>query len=158
LKAGQKYSELGLHDFLQAHKNDLILSVKERPVVFLLEGELGVGKSSFVAEFLKCFGFPKYLGSPTYPVAISYAKEMSPGLGMDCVHVDLYRIKDAEELIERGLEELFLEPKTILFIEWPSRLGEMGYDRNQLFFAENPSKDIIHLHWKSHGLFEITQL
>ena len=86
--------------------------------VLLLEGELGAGKTCFVKGLARGLGLdPDEVCSPTFTMV--QVHENPSGLGL--VHADLYRIADASELSELGLDE---QPGTerIAAVEWPERL------------------------------------
>jgi tRNA threonylcarbamoyl adenosine modification protein YjeE len=92
-------------------------AAKKAPVLFLLEGDLGAGKTTFVKEFLRSYAYPaSSVQSPTFLKLIEYPVS---GLGM-CVHLDTYRIEDDQEFEKLGLEN-YLDA-TYWFVEWPDRL------------------------------------
>ncbi len=86
--------------------------------VLLLEGELGAGKTHFVKGLALGLGLdPDQVVSPTFVMVQIHE---NPG-GLGLVHADLYRLADASELPELGLDEL-PGPGRIAAIEWPDRL------------------------------------
>lgn len=85
--------------------------------VYLLEGDLGSGKTSFARSFIRSFGCDKEeVPSPTFTVLQQY-----PLKEYMIWHYDLYRLKDPSELEELGIDDAFREG--ISLIEWPDRLG-----------------------------------
>ena len=88
-------------------------------MLLFLRGELGVGKSCFVRGFLLAKGWRQAVPSPSFSLREDY---WLPDGG--CVaHLDLYRLKDPEELNYLGWEELWNDQWTVM-IEWP----EIGQD------------------------------
>ena len=83
--------------------------------VVALEGGLGSGKTAFVAAAARALGSEAAVTSPTFTFWHRYGG--SPALE----HIDLYRIEDAGEATELGLEEAF-SADAIVFVEWPGRL------------------------------------
>jgi tRNA threonylcarbamoyladenosine biosynthesis protein TsaE len=85
--------------------------------VVALEGDLGAGKTTFVAAVARALhgGADDEVASPTFTFWHRYAG--APPLE----HLDLYRVERAEEAVELGLEEA-LRPESIAFVEWPDRL------------------------------------
>lgn len=83
--------------------------------VIALEGDLGSGKTTFVAAAVRALGNSADVTSPTFTFWHRYGGE--PALE----HLDLYRIEDPLEATELGLEEAF-GPDRIVFVEWPERL------------------------------------
>lgn len=76
-----------------------------------LQGEMGVGKTTFVRGFLRGKGYAGIVKSPTYSLIMSY--HLVTGI---CYHLDLYRLSDESEF--PGLRDLLTRPSLIL-IEWP---------------------------------------
>jgi len=86
--------------------------------LFLLSGDLGVGKTTFARALINSlFDInkvikPNTIKSPSFPIMINY-----PLKNYDIFHFDLYRLNNEAELHEIGIfEEL---EKNISIIEWP---------------------------------------
>ena len=90
--------------------------------VVLLSGELGAGKTTLARAVLKARGLAGEAPSPTFAIVQPYAP---PEIDLAIAHVDLYRIEDADELIELGLDDYLYDGA--LLIEWPERLGGEGW-------------------------------
>jgi tRNA threonylcarbamoyl adenosine modification protein YjeE len=87
----------------------------------LLEGPMGVGKSTFARAFLASFGVKQGgAGSPTFAIAHEY---QAPD-GRALLHADLYRLKFEEELEETGVNSALWERQVIALIEWSSLFPE----------------------------------
>jgi len=90
--------------------------------VFLLKGDLGAGKTTFVSYFLKenllepSENFDE-LGvmSPTFSLINTYQSKK-----FSIVHADMYRLKE-NDFEEEELLDL-IEESDFAFIEWPSKL------------------------------------
>ncbi len=85
--------------------------------VIALFGDLGAGKTTLARGILHGLGFDGDVASPTFPIVQTYEN-----LPVPLWHVDLYRIEEAGELEELGLDDALLDGA--LVIEWPERLGE----------------------------------
>lgn len=82
--------------------------------VAALSGEVGSGKTTFAQAFIGALSAsPKRVTSPTFTLVQSHDTRHS----WQVVHADLYRLKNAGELEELGLEEAFAQHVTL--IEWP---------------------------------------
>lgn len=86
------------------------------PVFVALRGELGAGKSVLARAIARGAGIEGTLPSPTFNLRFDYPR---PGGGR-VVHMDLYRLRDPEELWELGWEDLGA-PGEIALVEWPER-------------------------------------
>jgi tRNA threonylcarbamoyladenosine biosynthesis protein TsaE len=85
--------------------------------VVCLSGGLGAGKTTLARGAIAAWtGKAQETPSPTYTLVQTYE-----GARGQLWHVDLYRLKRAEEAWELGLEDAFAEAACL--IEWPERLG-----------------------------------
>ncbi len=79
------------------------------PCVVALHGDLGMGKSEIARTVIQTLrGKDTVVPSPTFTIVQSY-----DGIS----HFDLYRLEDASELTEIGLE--YAMNNDITLIEWP---------------------------------------
>lgn len=94
--------------------------------VIALRGGLGMGKTAFARAFIRA---RQVLGqgggddvaevpSPTFTLVQVYDLPEVP-----VWHFDLYRLTNAEDAWELGIEEAFAE--AVSLIEWPERLGDL---------------------------------
>jgi tRNA threonylcarbamoyladenosine biosynthesis protein TsaE len=89
------------------------------PLVLYLQGDLGAGKTSFARGMLRALGETGPVRSPTYGLLSEY-----PTPGGRVVHIDLYRLKSADELSTLGLAD-HLPGSLLWLVEWPEK-GEGG--------------------------------
>ena len=85
-----------------------------KPLIFIIEGELGVGKTVFVKGLGESLGI-KNIISPTFVIYYEYG---------NFYHFDLYRIEEKEEFKHLGIEKLLI-PGNILCFEWGEKAGEI---------------------------------
>jgi tRNA threonylcarbamoyladenosine biosynthesis protein TsaE len=83
--------------------------------VVYLTGDLGAGKTTLARGFLHSLGIDEPIRSPTYTLLETYE---SPDLAV--VHLDLYRLRDPDELEPLGLRDL-ARPSYVWLIEWAER-------------------------------------
>ena len=98
----------------------------------LLSGDLGSGKSTLARALIHALApdlGPFEVPSPTFTLVQTYEFTRIPA-----VHVDLYRIGDAAEVDELGLDEL--AEQAVMLIEWPDRLPDLPADRLEVRLAE----------------------
>lgn len=83
--------------------------------VIALSGPLGVGKTAFARGFIGALGHEGDVPSPSFAIVQPY-EDLDPPVW----HVDLYRIEDASEIDELGLDAA---ADAVLLVEWPERAG-----------------------------------
>ena len=132
LEDEQATARLGAELARQARSGDVIA----------LSGPLGVGKTALARAFLAALGHEGEVPSPTFSIVQPY-EELDPPVW----HVDLYRIEDASELEELGLDAA---AHAVLLVEWPERAGakvwadalmlslDFGQDGERILTAEVP--------------------
>ncbi|MBR5420751.1 MAG: tRNA (adenosine(37)-N6)-threonylcarbamoyltransferase complex ATPase subunit type 1 TsaE [Lachnospiraceae bacterium] len=86
--------------------------------VYCLRGELGAGKTVLAQGFAAGLGITEAVNSPTFTILQVYE-----GGRLPLYHFDLYRIEDAEELYEVGLDD-YLFGGGVCLIEWPECIEE----------------------------------
>ena len=100
--------------------------------VITLSGPLGVGKTALARGLIGALGHGGEVPSPSFAIVQPY-EEIDPPVW----HVDLYRIEDASEIEELGLDAA---GDGLLLIEWPERAGEHAWPqalRLSLEFAQD---------------------
>lgn len=93
---------------------DAILSKLSYSRIILLEGDLGSGKTTLAKCLIRKLGVTATITSPTFNLVSEYQSETSGTI----YHLDLYRLKDTNELYEIGFSEL-LDSGAVCIIEWP---------------------------------------
>ena len=95
------------------------LAILARPNdIYLLQGDLGSGKTTFARFFIESIfkknflKVPSSIKSPTYPILINYLLK-----NFEICHYDLYRIKKNNEITEIGIFENF--HNNVSLVEWP---------------------------------------
>ena len=83
--------------------------------VVTLSGPLGVGKTLLARGILSALGHEGDVPSPSFAIVQPY-EELEPPVW----HVDLYRIENASEIEELGLDSA---ADAVLLVEWPDRAG-----------------------------------
>ena len=97
--------------------------------IYLFQGELGAGKTTFVRLLinnlfvLNNLPKPSSITSPTFPILITY--ELN---SLQIYHYDLYRVKSLKELEELDFFENL--NNNITFIEWPEMLISLPLNKN----------------------------
>ena len=97
------------------------------PVLVLLKGDLGSGKTTLTKGIISGLGAAREedVTSPTFNLVHEFRKTIPVGSELGSAlckiyHVDLYRIETFHDLESLGLEDALSE-KAIVIIEWPER-------------------------------------
>lgn len=95
--------------------------------VLCLYGDLGAGKTTLTKGIAKGLGVKDEVLSPTFtlmnvlPIKDKKIKNL--------VHIDTYRLKDEEELLDIGVLDYLGAPDTICIIEWPEKIKNLLKDK-----------------------------
>ncbi len=87
--------------------------------VVCLEGDLGAGKTTFTQGLASYLGAKRAVTSPTFCLVVEHPTDK-----FLLVHMDLYRLHDADDVLTIGWED-YLARGAVLFVEWPSRAGDL---------------------------------
>jgi tRNA threonylcarbamoyladenosine biosynthesis protein TsaE len=83
--------------------------------VFAFHGDMGAGKTTFIHALCNLKGVKDTVGSPTFSIINEY--QYPDG---KIYHIDLYRLKDEEEALRTGVEDVLYSGELCL-VEWPDR-------------------------------------
>lgn len=113
--------------------------------VVALSGPLGAGKTCFSQGVAQGLGVTGPVTSPTFIILAVYEDGRLP-----LHHADLYRLGDADELLELGLEEAFAPPAVSL-VEWAERFPELLPQDHLAVTLDYAPNDTRVLHAVAHG-------
>ncbi len=88
--------------------------------IITFEAPMGCGKTTLIAALCKQLQVVEVPISPTFSIINEYVTTDHKTI----YHIDLYRIKDMEELLSIGFEEV-LYSGHLCFIEWPSNAFDL---------------------------------
>lgn len=91
-----------------------LIDFAQQEKVFLFNGEMGAGKTTFIKSLCLYLGVTDSMSSPTYSIVNEYHTSPSGKI----YHFDLYRLKNERELFDIGFEE-YIDSGFYNFIEWP---------------------------------------
>ena len=83
--------------------------------VLAFHGEMGAGKTTFIHALCLAKGVVDTVGSPTFSIINEYKYDKGR-----IFHIDLYRLKDEEEAVRAGVEDVLYSGELCL-VEWPDR-------------------------------------
>ncbi|HEY1080276.1 MAG TPA: tRNA (adenosine(37)-N6)-threonylcarbamoyltransferase complex ATPase subunit type 1 TsaE [Bdellovibrio sp.] len=119
---------------LEQFWKDFLPQLKDRAIL-LLSGDVGAGKTTSVQMMAKSLGM-RDVQSPSFAIHLRY--ENADGKSLD--HLDLYRLKDDDDLESSGFWDLFAAKEGLVVIEWAQRLDfdylPMNWQRVEVKFAK----------------------
>ncbi|WP_413570627.1 tRNA (adenosine(37)-N6)-threonylcarbamoyltransferase complex ATPase subunit type 1 TsaE [Bdellovibrio sp. HCB117] len=95
---------------------EVLPTLKDR-CILLMSGDVGAGKTTSVQLIAEILGM-RDVQSPSFAIHLRY--ENQQGQALD--HLDLYRLKDDDDLESSGFWDLFSQQKSLIIIEWANRL------------------------------------
>lgn len=109
-------------DFLEVFNNYKIICLK---------GDLGAGKTSLIKGFCSLLECNDDVTSPSFSLINQYKTEKS-----EIYHLDLYRLKNLEEAMDLGIEELIYSGN-YCFIEWYEKIKNVLPMQNVVYCEIN---------------------
>lgn len=90
--------------------------------VIALHGELGAGKTRFVMGLARGLGLDQHaVTSPTFTLCQEYTARDN---AITFVHIDAYRLSNADELDTIGWDEYLSRDDVIIVVEWAKRIAD----------------------------------
>ncbi len=95
-----------------------LLEAVTLPVLLILTGSLGAGKTTLVKGIAEALGAanPDEVTSPTFTLVHEYEGEYK-GKAVSLYHLDLYRLENERQVEQLGIDE-FMEDNAIVLVEW----------------------------------------
>ena len=106
--------------------------------VFLFYGEMGAGKTTLIEALCAAKGVKERMGSPTFSIINQYGYTENEA-EKTIYHIDLYRLKDEEEIIQAGVEDCVYSGD-ICMIEWPHKAPGL-FDASAAIITIEPISD-----------------
>jgi tRNA threonylcarbamoyladenosine biosynthesis protein TsaE len=102
---------------------------------FAFHGPMGAGKTTLIEALCRKKGVKDVMGSPTFSIINEYAF-LENGAEKLIYHIDLYRLKDEQEIVQTGVEDCIYSNE-ICFVEWPDKAPEL-FDENTVHVFIEP--------------------
>jgi tRNA threonylcarbamoyladenosine biosynthesis protein TsaE len=120
---------------------DKLVSFCKGNEIILLDGDLGVGKTTLVQLFAKHLGVTKIVKSPSYNIMYSYS---SSKFNFD--HFDLYRL-DVNNMfkIDQEIFEYITNGQGVKLVEWPKTITKYlnNYLLIKIRILENNDRELL---------------
>lgn len=107
---------------------EVIYKHSHNSTIWLLEAEMGVGKTTFVKTLGNFLNITDHISSPTYNIVNEYITADNSTI----YHFDFYRIQSEEEAYQVGIEE-YLDSGNLCLIEWGKNIESILNNYPQKF-------------------------
>src|SRR5215212_5216534 len=123
----------GLYDFAAAFWNYV-----QDQKVFAFHGQMGAGKTTIIEALCRYKGVKDTMGSPTFSIINEYSflEDEKEKL---IYHIDLYRLKHEEEIMQAGVEDCIYSNE-ICFVEWPEKAPQLFDESSVHLYIETLSE------------------
>lgn len=119
--------------------------------VLAFHGSMGAGKTTTIAALCHSKGVRDAIGSPTFSIINEYSFSEA-GQARKIYHIDLYRLKDMEEIIQSGVEDCIYSGE-ICLVEWPDKAPDL-FDETTVHVLIQPlDADTRHIKVIPHAQF-----
>src|SRR3989339_1311705 len=133
-------------DFALVIARSVATKQSKTAVVIALNGNLGGGKTTFLQGFAKGLGIKEKILSPTFVILKRFVIPAKAGIQVrNFYHIDCYRLKKSEDILELGFGKIISDPKNIVAIEWPERIKKV-LPKNTIFidfkFVDEKTREV----------------
>ena len=123
-----------------------IISYGEEYTIWVLKGDLGAGKTTFIQEVARQMNVMDNISSPSYALINEYLTHQQQKI----YHFDLFRVKNISEVLDLGFDE-YLETGSRCFIEWPEIAEPLLPAKYLNISILNPEQEIRVFNIEKHG-------
>lgn len=105
---------------------------------FAFYGAMGAGKTTIISALCHYKGTKDVTGSPTFSIINEYSY-LENGAAKKIFHIDLYRLKDEEDVVQAGVEDCVYSG-SVCMIEWPEKAPGLFDDETVRVFIQPVSE------------------
>lgn len=123
---------------------EALLDFAEEKRKFFFSGEVGAGKTTFIQALCRQLEISDTVQSPTFSLINEYYSAL---LDQPVFHIDLYRLRTADEALDIGMLEQLDHP-WYTFIEWPELIASFAADEAvqiHIELMENSDRKVVFL-------------
>lgn len=96
-----------------------ILNLIGEEKIVIFQGEMGVGKTTFIKQLCHHLGSTDEITSPTFSLINEYHSTNG-----SIYHFDFYRLQNIQEALDIGIDE-YLDSGCYCLIEWPEKISSL---------------------------------
>ena len=122
----------------QSFASKFAYKMKNGAVIALI-GNLGSGKTTFTQGFAEGLGINQHIGSPTFKLVSEYI-----GSRYKLYHADCYRLKNSNDFLNFGGENLLIPIDGVTIIEWADIIKEILPEHTIIINFDRTKKDLNH--------------
>ena len=119
-----------------------LMRAAEGLTVWLVNGEMGAGKTTLVKAICKHILVKEVVSSPTFSIINEYRTEV----GQPVFHFDFYRLKKETEAYDLGVNEYF-DSGNLCLIEWSEKIPSLIPDHYLNIQIKNIDSHIRSIHY-----------
>ena len=123
-----------------------IISYGKKYSIWVLKGDLGTGKTTFIQEVARQMNVIDNISSPSYALINEYLTPTRETI----YHFDLFRVKSISEVLDIGFDE-YLDSGFQIFIEWPEIAETLLPEKYLEISIFNPEKELRVFNINKHG-------
>lgn len=106
----------------------LAKTIKKQPLqkqafIVALTGDLGSGKTTFIQGLAQELGVKENILSPTFVIQKDFSLSLNNFKNL--YHIDAYRLKNPQELLDLGFADLIKNPENLITIEWADKIKKI---------------------------------
>jgi len=97
--------------------------LSNKAFIVALKGDLGSGKTTFIQGLAFGLKIKENVLSPTFLILKQFPISLKKYKNF--YHIDAYRLKNPNELLELGFKELIRNPENLIVIEWADKIKKL---------------------------------
>ncbi|MFL5740640.1 MAG: tRNA (adenosine(37)-N6)-threonylcarbamoyltransferase complex ATPase subunit type 1 TsaE [Flavisolibacter sp.] len=106
--------------------------------VFAFHGPMGAGKTTIILALCRKKGVKETMASPTFSIINQYIFQEG-GEEKIIYHIDLYRLKNEEEVVQAGVEDC-VSGRDYCMVEWPEKAPFLFDDQTVHVYIKSTSE------------------
>jgi tRNA threonylcarbamoyladenosine biosynthesis protein TsaE len=108
--------------------------------LFAFHGPMGAGKTTIITALCHKLGTTDTVASPTFSIINQYSFYHN-GEEDFIYHIDLYRLRDPQEVVDAGVEDC-LYSGSVCMVEWPEKAPQL-FDDNTVHVQVEPVSETV---------------